>query len=68
MFHQVDMHTMLMDSAIGEGDGPPAKLVLDHKCRDIDLDTGLVSFENGVTAQHDLVVRADGIGVGIFLL
>jgi len=64
MFHRVDMHNMLMESATSErGEGPPAKLVLDHACEAIDLELGLITFKNGVTAKHDLVVGADGIGV-----
>ncbi|KIW65408.1 hypothetical protein PV04_07671 [Phialophora macrospora] len=62
MFHRVNLHEMLMDSATGEGSGIPAKLVLDHKCVDIDLDAGVITFKNGSTAHHDMVVGADGIG------
>lgn len=35
------------------------------QCRDIDLKTSTVTFENGVTAQHDLIVGADGIGSAV---
>lgn len=67
MFHRVDMHKMLMESATSErGAGPPAKLVLDHACSAIDLETGEVTFKNGAKAQHDLVIGADGIGVSEF--
>lgn len=66
MFHRVNMHEMLMESAIGEtGEGIPASLEVDHKCSAIDLDTGLVTFENGITAKHDLVVGSDGIGSSV---
>jgi len=64
MFHRVNMHEMLMDSATGEaGEGIPATLKVDHKCSAIDLDTGLITFENGIQAKHDLIIGADGIGV-----
>jgi salicylate hydroxylase len=62
MFHRVNMHEMLMDSATGAGEGPAARLRLDHKCRSIDHEHGIITFENGVVAQHDMIVGADGIG------
>lgn len=63
MFHRVNMHEMLMKSATGEGEGIPAVLKVNHKCQEIDHEKGLIFFENGVVAQHDLIVGADGIGV-----
>ena len=55
---------MLMDSAIGEDyPGTPGTLKVDHKCISIDHEAGLVTFENGVQAKHDLIIGADGIGV-----
>ena len=63
MFHRQDMHAMLMDCAVSEaGEGPPAKLLVNHKTKDIDTETGTISFHNGDTATHDLVTGADGIG------
>jgi salicylate hydroxylase len=63
MFHRQDMHAMLMDSAVGKlGKGLAAKLVCSHRCSDIDTKTGLISFTNGETAKHDLIIGADGIG------
>lgn len=38
------------------------RLTSDDQCRDIDLQTGTITFENGETAQHDLIIGADGIG------
>lgn len=32
------------------------------QCEEIDLQTGTIKFRNGVTAQHDLIIGADGIG------
>ena len=64
MFHRVNMHEMLMDSAVGENHpGTPGTLKVDHKCTSINHEAGLVTFENGVQAKHDLVIGADGIGV-----
>lgn len=66
MFHRQDMHAMLMESAIGEkGEGQPAKLVVNHKCRNLDVETGEVVFENGVKVKHDVVIGADGIGSAV---
>ncbi|KAF2638506.1 FAD/NAD(P)-binding domain-containing protein [Massarina eburnea CBS 473.64] len=66
MFHRQHMHAMLMSCATQEaGEGVPAKLIVNHKCSTIELDTGTITFENGVTAQHDAVVGADGIGSSV---
>lgn len=63
MFHRVNMHEMLMDSATGSDHlGIPAILKCNHKCAEIDHEHGLVTFENGLQAQHDLIIGADGIG------
>lgn len=35
------------------------------QCRDINMSTNTITFENGVTAQHDLIVGADGIGSAV---
>lgn len=35
------------------------------QCRDINLHTGEIIFENGVIAYHDLIVGADGIGSAV---
>lgn len=35
------------------------------KVSDVDLDEGVVSFENGVQSKHDLVIGADGIGSAV---
>ena len=40
-------------------------LRLQWQCEGIDLETGMISFANGATAQHDLVVGADGIGSAV---
>ena len=63
-FYRMDMHHMLMECATGPGKGEPAALRLHHACVGVEYSTGRVAFSNGVTAIHDLVVGADGIGVG----
>ncbi|OAA50499.1 Aromatic-ring hydroxylase-like protein [Metarhizium rileyi] len=66
MFHRQYMHSMLKDSALEEeGQGKPARLVVNHKCKDIDLEAGVITFHNGVTTHHDLIVGADGIGSAV---
>lgn len=65
MFHRQYMHSMLKDSALGDGEGQPAKLVINHKAVDVDLETGFIKFENGNTAKHDVIIGADGIGSAI---
>ncbi|KAM0814264.1 putative Salicylate hydroxylase [Seiridium cardinale] len=66
MFHRQYMHAMLKETALQEeGEGVPAKLLVNHKCKNIDLKAGKVEFENGVTATHDLVIGADGIGSAV---
>ncbi|KAH8170067.1 FAD binding domain-containing protein [Sarocladium implicatum] len=66
MFHRQYMHRMLKDTALGEeGEGPAAKLLVNHRCKDIDMTTNTITFTNGVTVQHDLIVGADGIGSAV---
>lgn len=84
MFHRQYMHSMLQDSALEEeGDGVPAKLLVNHKvgpilmthgkdiytdiiqCRDIDLNSNQITFENGKIVHHDLIIGADGIGSAV---
>ncbi|KAF2451790.1 FAD/NAD(P)-binding domain-containing protein [Karstenula rhodostoma CBS 690.94] len=63
MFHRQYMHKMLMNCALQEeGTGTPAKLLVNHPCQKIDLESGEITFTNGVKATHDLIVGADGIG------
>ncbi|KIX10666.1 uncharacterized protein Z518_01750 [Rhinocladiella mackenziei CBS 650.93] len=63
MFHRQYMHAMLMDTAMKkDGEGTPVKLLVNHQCRDIDLQSGVISFKNGTSARHDLIIGADGIG------
>ncbi|KAH6870838.1 hypothetical protein BKA58DRAFT_316469 [Alternaria rosae] len=63
MFHRQYMHKMLMDCALQEeGAGTPVKLLVNHPCQSIDIPTGLIKFSNGSSAQHDLIIGADGIG------
>lgn len=60
------MHAMLMDSALSEsGKGTPAKLICNHKTEGIGTETGLITFGNGKTAKHNLVIGADGIGSAV---
>lgn len=63
MFHRQYMHRMLLDCATEDnGAGHPVKIVVNHKVQDIDLESGKITFADGTTAQHDVVIGADGIG------
>ncbi|KAM0786826.1 hypothetical protein ACM66B_002255 [Microbotryomycetes sp. NB124-2] len=62
MFHRVDMHEMLMRTAMSEeGEGTPATCVVDHIAESLDTQSGTVTFTNGVKIQADLIIGADGI-------
>ncbi|RAK73308.1 FAD-dependent oxidoreductase [Aspergillus fijiensis CBS 313.89] len=64
MFHRQYMHAMLKDCALQEeGAGTPVTLKVNHK--DIDLETGVITFDGGETVRHDLIVGADGIGSAV---
>ncbi|EPS28675.1 hypothetical protein PDE_03621 [Penicillium oxalicum 114-2] len=65
MFQRQSMHKMLENAALGEGAGVPVQLFLSHKCKNIDLKTGQIEFENGSLVNHDLIVGADGIGSAV---
>ncbi|EJP70998.1 salicylate hydroxylase [Beauveria bassiana ARSEF 2860] len=66
MFHRQYMHTMLKDCAMQEqGGGIPVKLVVNHQCDSIDLESGTITFKNGASAPHDLIIGADGIGSAV---
>jgi salicylate hydroxylase len=66
MFHRVNMHEMLMDSAMGKShEGTPAILKVNHRCVEINHDSGTIRFENGIQAKHDLIIGADGIGSSV---
>lgn len=57
---------MLLECATQEaGIGYPSKLIVNHKCQEIELENGTVIFENGVRVQHDAVIGADGIGSAV---
>ncbi|KAF2131460.1 salicylate hydroxylase-like protein [Dothidotthia symphoricarpi CBS 119687] len=66
MFHRQYMHKMLMDCALQkEGEGTPAKLLVNHACQDIDLVTNTITFKNGTKSNHELIIGADGIGSAV---
>lgn len=63
-FHRMDIHSELKKTATSEdGQGPPAKLLLNHKAIDVNAESGWVKFENGLEINVDLVIAADGIRV-----
>jgi salicylate hydroxylase len=61
---RIDIHNALLDEALQEdGQGPPCKLLTNHRLVDLKPETGICKFENGVTIQADITVGADGIKV-----
>ena len=53
-----------MKAATGEeGEGTPAKLVVNHKAAEVNCEPGVVTFENGNKINADLIVGADGVSV-----
>lgn len=40
-------------------------LTKDVQCREIDIATNTITFENGASSRHDLIVGADGIGSAV---
>lgn len=61
-FHRIDIHRVLKEYCVSEeGEGPACELFLNHKASHVDYGTGLVEFENGVTATADLIIAANGI-------
>lgn len=56
------MHSVLQDTALSEaGEGPPARLHVNHRVVSVDHEAGTVKFENGVTVTADLIIGSDGI-------
>lgn len=61
-FHRIDLHKHLKEVALsGGGRGQPAKLETWHRAVELDPEAGHITFENGKSATHDLVICADGI-------
>ncbi|KAJ7025775.1 FAD/NAD(P)-binding domain-containing protein [Mycena alexandri] len=59
--HRSDLYNELKRLATGEGDGPPAELLLGSKVSACDPESGTVTLSNGETIPADLVIGADGI-------
>ena len=55
--HQVLLRTVQQES----GQGTPCTLVTNHKAIKIDADVGNITFENGETVTHEMIIAADGI-------
>ncbi|KAJ7624663.1 hypothetical protein FB45DRAFT_923989 [Roridomyces roridus] len=59
--HRTDLHEELRRLAIGQGEGPPAKLRLGCKVIACDPEAGMVILEGGEAVEADVVLGADGI-------
>lgn len=61
---RIDLHAALLAEALGQdGEGSPCTLKTRHRLVDLHVATEICKFENGATAQADVVVGADGINV-----
>ncbi|KAJ5129127.1 uncharacterized protein N7515_005166 [Penicillium bovifimosum] len=61
-FHRIDIHQQLLKSAFElPGDGPKCELKVNFKAIDVNSESGVIQFENGVEASADIIVAADGI-------
>ncbi|KAJ6620084.1 hypothetical protein B0H10DRAFT_2216364 [Mycena sp. CBHHK59/15] len=58
---RTDLHDELKRLAIGEGEGPPAKLHLGSKVLACDPEEGTLTLGNGEAIHADLILGADGI-------
>jgi salicylate hydroxylase len=62
MFYRIDMHKMLLNAATSaEGKGTPCQVFVDHICKSVDVEAGVVMFENGNREEFDLIIGSDGI-------
>ncbi|KAJ6507747.1 FAD/NAD(P)-binding domain-containing protein [Mycena vitilis] len=59
--HRSDLYEELKRLAIGEGEGPPAKLCLGAKVLACDPEEGTITLKNDQVVHADLVLGADGI-------
>ncbi|KAJ7679210.1 FAD/NAD(P)-binding domain-containing protein [Mycena polygramma] len=59
--HRSDLHDELKRLATGEGEGPPALLLLGSKVTACDTEAGTITLDNEKTVQGDLVIGADGV-------
>jgi salicylate hydroxylase len=60
------MHNVLLDTVKAESSeemGPQGKIVVNHKAVEVSAEKGFIKFENGDTANADLIIAADGIRV-----
>ncbi|KAJ6507718.1 FAD/NAD(P)-binding domain-containing protein [Mycena vitilis] len=59
--HRIDLHDALKRLALGEGEGPPAQLILGSKVVGCDPESGTITLGNGEIIHADVVLGADGI-------
>ncbi|KAF8206807.1 hypothetical protein K438DRAFT_1963115 [Mycena galopus ATCC 62051] len=58
---RIDLHEELKGLAIGEGEGPPAKLHLGTKVVACDVEEGTVTLDGGEFVHADCILGADGM-------
>ncbi|KAJ6507712.1 FAD/NAD(P)-binding domain-containing protein, partial [Mycena vitilis] len=59
--HRSDLHDELKRQATGEGEGPPAQLLLGSKVTACDAEAGTITLDHDKTIHGDLVIGADGV-------
>ncbi|KAJ6507720.1 FAD/NAD(P)-binding domain-containing protein [Mycena vitilis] len=58
---RIHLHAELKRLALGEGEGPPAQLILDSKVVGCDPNSGTITLGKGEVIHADVVIGADGI-------
>ncbi|KAJ7607018.1 hypothetical protein DFH06DRAFT_217659 [Mycena polygramma] len=58
---RIHLHAELKRLALGEGEGPPAQLLLDSKVVGCDPESGTITLGKGEIIHADVVIGADGI-------
>jgi salicylate hydroxylase len=57
-----DMHSILLKTALSaEGEGPPARMHVNHRVKSIDHENAIVVFEGGKSVHADMIIGSDGI-------
>lgn len=64
----MDIHTELTRLAIepeAEGLGKPVEIHLKSRIAEVNTEGGIITLENGETAEGDVIIGADGIHVRV---
>lgn len=62
LVHRAHLHTTLKDIATGSaGKGRPANLQVSSRVKNVNPQSGIITFEDGSQVRGDLVIGADGV-------